>query len=179
MVQVGTMGSFRSTASTGVTMARPVDPRMPVISIAQVSGETEQRVFLHPLYESTLICPWHLSISCFGHFSPCVLFIHLPSIPAALPDEHLSLCPSIPALSVLCFPPYWPFLPSLQNYEMITLRMIFSVPRRLPERLEASHPGKDICSGHWERGGRDMKENPAFDWCGGRGNWWEAVFGKV
>lgn len=50
---------------------------------------------------------------------------------------------------------------------MMILRMICSVPRRLPKRLKASHPGKDICSGHWERGGRDMKENPGFDWCEG------------
>ena len=149
MVQAGTMGSFRSTVSTGVRMARPVDPRMSAISVAQVSGGREQRAFLCPLYESTLICLWHLPRSCSGHFSPRVLlFIHLLSIPPTLPDEHLSLCPSIPALPLPLFPSYWPFLPSLQNFKMIILRMIFSVPRRLLKRLMASVPGKDICSGH-------------------------------
>lgn len=112
MVQAGTMASSRSTASTGAMMARPLDPRMPAASVAQVSGSTEQRNFLCSFHEST--CSVHdICLATVPGISVCPSSIHLLSVPPTFPSWWTPffqpVCPcssSAPLSSTLIFSPF-------------------------------------------------------------------------
>lgn len=168
MAPAETMAFSRSTASTGAMMAGPLDPSMAVASVARVSGRTEKKniFFVYSMKATSL------SITCQGDapgISICPFYLWIFSVSSLpfLPDGHFSFCQSVPAL-----PPRWSFLPPLQNCRMIISTMIFSVPRRLPGRLMASAPGKDICSGTLGKSGQRRSKTVLLFSKEGRGDRW-------